>query len=153
MKFFKLIRRNLFRNRLRSFLTLALKAVIFFFVATLLSILHTFDVVSDAGNGANRLVVQSAISLANSLPYSMEEKLKQVPGVVDTCKLQWIGAYYKDKKNFFANFAVDHGKMETVFDDYRVDPGEMAAFKADRRGCLVGTRDVGGAVSHVSGDD
>ena len=138
MKYFKLIRRNLFRNRLRSVLTLALMAVIFFFVATLLSILRTFDIVGDAGNGANRLVVQSAISLANSLPYSMEEKLRQVPGVVDVCKLQWIGAYYKDRKNFFANFAVDAGKMETVFDDYKVDPAELAAFKADRRGCLVG---------------
>ncbi len=138
MKYFKLIRRNLFRNRLRSALTLALMAVIFFFVATLLSILRTFEVVGNAGNGANRLVVQSAISLANSLPYSMEEKIRQVPGVADVCKLQWIGAYYKDKKNFFANFAVDHDKMETVFDDYKVDPAEMAAFKADRRGCLVG---------------
>jgi putative ABC transport system permease protein len=62
-----------------------------------------------------------------------------VPGVVDVCKLQWIGAYYKDKSNFFANFALDHDKMETVFDDYKVDPAQMAAFKADRRGCLVGT--------------
>lgn len=138
MKFFKLIRRNLFRNRLRAVLTLILMAVIFFFVATLLSILETFDRYNNSGEGANRLVVQSAISLANSLPYSQEAKIREVPGVVDTCKLQWIGAYYKDKTNFFANFAIDHGKMASVFPDYTVSPADMAAFQADRRGCLVG---------------
>jgi len=139
MKYFKLIRRNLFRNRLRATLTLALMALIFFFVTTLLSILETFNRYSDESNvGANRLVVQSAVSLANLLPFAQEAKIRQVPGVADVCKLQWIGAYYKDKKNFIANFAVDHDKMATVFDDYKVNPKEMEAFKADRRGCLVG---------------
>lgn len=138
MKYFKLVRRNLFRNKARSFLTLILMAVIFFFVATLLSILESFDRYSNQGSGANRLVVQSAISLTNPLPYSFEEKLRQVPGVVDACKLQWIGAYYKEKSNFFANFAVDHDHMASVFEDYKIDPKQMAAFQADRRGTIVG---------------
>jgi len=82
--------------------------------------------------------VQSAISLATALPYSHEAKIRQIPGIVDVCKLQWIGAYYIDQRNFFANFAVDHDKMATVFDDYVVDPKEFEAFKADRQGALVG---------------
>ncbi|HXH39911.1 MAG TPA: ABC transporter permease [Thermoanaerobaculia bacterium] len=138
MKFAKLIRRNLFRNKVRAILTMLLLAVIFFFVATLLAILENFESFSNAGEGANRLVVQSAISLANLLPYAHEEKIRQLPGVVDTAKLQWIGAYYKEKSNFFANFAIDVDKMPTVFDDYKVDPKEFAAFAADRRGALVG---------------
>lgn len=138
MRFAKLIRRNLFRNKLRAILTMLLLAVIFFFVATLLAILENFDTVSNAGEGSNRLVVQSAISLANLLPYAHEQKIRQLPGVVDTAKLQWIGAYYKEKSNFFANFAIDVDKMPTVFDDYKVDPKEFAAFAADRRGALVG---------------
>jgi len=139
MKYFKLIRRNLFRNRLRAFMTLALMALIFFFVATLISIVQLFDRFEDQGQGANRLIVQSAISLANALPYSYEQKLREVPGVDDVCKLQWIGAYYKDKKNFFANFAVDVDHMQSVFDDYKIDPKEFEAFKNDRQGCIVGT--------------
>jgi len=138
MRFAKLIRRNLFRNKVRAILTMLLLAVIFFFVATLLAILENFETFSNAGEGANRLVVQSAISLANLLPYAHEQKIREIPGVVDTAKLQWIGAYYKEKSNFFANFAVDVDKMPTVFDDYKVDPKEMAAFAADRRGALVG---------------
>ena len=76
MKFAKLIRRNLFRNKLRAILTILLLAVIFFFVATLLAILDNFENFSNAGEGANRLVVQSAISLANLLPYAHEQKIR-----------------------------------------------------------------------------
>ncbi len=138
MKHFKLIRRNLFRNPIRSLLTTLLIAAIFFFVATLLSILRNFDQNSNQGEGANRLAVQSAISLATPLPYAHENKIRQVPGIDGICRLQWIGAYYKEKRNFFANFAVDHDRMRQVFPDYKVDDKEFAAFQEDRRGCLVG---------------
>jgi len=138
MKFSKLIVRNLFRNRVRAILTMLLMAAIFFFVSTLLSILRNFDKASEMGEGYNRLAVQSAISLANFLPFSHEQKIRQLPGVLDTCKMQWIGAYYKERKNFFANFAVDPEKMKTVFSEYKIDPKQMAAFESDRRGCLVG---------------
>jgi putative ABC transport system permease protein len=137
MKFAKLIRRNLFRNKLRAILTMLLLAVIFFFVATLLSILENFENFSNAGVGANRIVVQSAISLATLLPYSHEQKIRQLPGVVETAKLQWIGAYYKEKSNFFANFAIDAEKMPVVWDDYKIDPKQRADFLGDRRGALV----------------
>jgi len=138
MKFAKLIRRNLFRNKLRSILTLFLMAAIFFFVATMLSILENFEAASNSGEGQNRLGVQSAISLANPLPLSHEAKIATVPGIVDIAKLQWLGAYYKEPKNFFANFAVDHEKMATVWDDYAIPKDQMEAFKADRRGAVVG---------------
>jgi putative ABC transport system permease protein len=138
MRFSKLIYRNLFRNKMRAVLTMLLMAAIFFFVATMLSILENFNRAEEMGAGYNRLAVQSAISLANFLPFAHEQKIQQLDGVADTCKMQWIGAYYKDKKNFFANFAVDHNKMAAVFPDYKVDPKQMADFMADRRGALVG---------------
>ncbi len=139
MRFSKLILRNLFRNKLRAALTVLLIAAIFFFVATLLSILALFDTYAEAGEGKNRLAVQSAISLANPLPFAHEAKIKAVPGVVETCKLQWFGGYYKEPKNFFGNFAVDHDKMAAVFDDYKIAPAQMAAFQADRQGAVVGS--------------
>ena len=138
MRFSKLIIRNLFRNKLRSILTLILMAAIFFFVATLLSILENFETASNSGEGQNRLSVQSAISLANPLPLSHEAKIANIPGIVDLAKLQWLGAYYKEPKNFFANFAVDHDKMEAVWDDYATPKDQMEAYKADRRGAIIG---------------
>ena len=138
MRFAKLILKNLFRNKLRALLTVTLTAAIFFFVATLLSILANFDQAANAGEGQNRLGVQSAISLANMLPYAHEAKIRAIPGVVETAKLQWLGSYYKDPKNFFANFAVDPDKMAFVWDDYKLSPGQMQAFLADRQGAIVG---------------
>jgi putative ABC transport system permease protein len=72
------------------------------------------------------------------LPFSAEAKIRELPGVVDTCKMQWIGAYYKERKNFFANFAVDENKWTPVFSEYKVDPKQMQDFLDDRRGALVG---------------
>lgn len=137
MRFSKLIIRNLFRNKLRAALTVLLMAAIFFFVATLLSILQNFTLFSDSGRGQNRLAVQSAISLVNVLPIAHEAKIRAIPGVVDVAEFQWFGAYYKEPKNFFANFAVDHRHMR-VFDDYAMDPKQMEAFLNDRQGAIVG---------------
>ena len=140
MKFAKLIRRNLFRNKLRSILTLVLMAAIFFFVATLLSILENFEAASNAGEGQNRLSVQSAISLANPLPLSHEAKIATVPGIVDIAKLQWLGAYYKEPKNFFANFAVDPAKLRVMLPELKMPDDQWQAFINDRQGAIVGRK-------------
>lgn len=138
MKYARLILRNVFRNRVRSILTVALMAAIFFFVATLMSILVNFEQAGDLGGGRNRLGVQSAVSLGVLLPVSHEAKIRNVPGVIAIAKLQWVAAFYRDKKNFFPNFAIDHDAFQMVWDDYRLDPGEFAAFSADRQGAIVG---------------
>jgi putative ABC transport system permease protein len=136
MKYLKLIRRNLFRNRLRAVLTIALLAIIFAFVTVLMGILHSYTSVS--AEGLNRLVAQSAISVTNRLPFAYEQKIRQLPGVADTCKEQWIGDYYKDKRNYFTNYAIDADRFASVFDDYKVDPKQMDDWRRDRRGALVG---------------
>jgi len=137
MKFATLIRRNLFRNKLRSFLMIVLMGAIFFLVASLLQILYTFEHF-DSGGPGDRLVVQSAFSLAQMLPYAHEQKIRQVPGIVDVAKSQWIAGYYKEPRNTFAILAADADKFASVFPDYRVDPAQMAEFVRDRRGAMVG---------------
>jgi len=136
MRFSKLILRNLFRNRIRAVLTMLLLATIFFFVAVLMGVLHSYTAVSESG--LTRLVVENGIALTNRLPLAYQQTLQRLPGVVAVCKQQWIGNYYKDKKDYFPNFAVDHETFGTVFDDYKVDPQQLAAWRADRQGALFG---------------
>lgn len=138
MKYFRYVYKNLFRNPVRSILTILLAGAIFFFVATLLSILANFEAAENSAEGQNRLGVQSAVSLATMLPIAYEQKIEKVPGVRAVTKMQWLGAYYKEQKNFFANFAIDHEKMDTIWDDYAVPPDQLEAFKADRQGAVVG---------------
>ena len=85
----------------RSFLMIVLMGAIFFLVATLLQIVYAFDHFDSGGTG-DRLVVQSAFSLAQMLPYAHEQKLRQVPGVVEIAKSQWLAGYYKEPRNSFA---------------------------------------------------
>jgi putative ABC transport system permease protein len=137
MKYAKLIRRNLFRNKLRSFLMIVLMGAIFFLVASLLQILAAFDNLDNGGTG-DRLVVQSAFSLATMLPYAHEARIRQVPGVAETAKSQWLGGYYKERRNTFAILSVDADKFQRVFPEYKVSDAGIAAFVRDRRGAIVG---------------
>ncbi len=138
MKFAKLVRRNLFRNKLRSFLMIVLMGAIFFLVATLIQILAAFETMGGAPT-SDRIVVQSAFSLATMLPYSHEQKLRQIPGVVEVCKSQWLGGYYKERRNTFAILTVDADKFKTVFPEFTISDDENAAFIRDRQGAIVGT--------------
>jgi putative ABC transport system permease protein len=137
VKYAKLIRRNLFRNKLRSFLMIVLMGAIFFLVASLIQILDAFDNFSTGGAG-DRLVVQSAFSLATMLPYAHEEKLRRVPGVVEVGKSQWLGGYYKERRNTFAILTLDADKVNALFPELNIDAGQLADFARDRRGALVG---------------
>jgi putative ABC transport system permease protein len=136
MKFAHLIFRNVFRNRLRALMTLLLLAAIFFLVATLLAINSAFERNETGGTG-DRLVTQSAFSLASMLPFAYEEKIRRVPGVIETAKTQWVGGYYKETKNPVALMAIDPNKVEAVFPDYKIPAQELAAFVADRTGAIV----------------
>jgi len=139
MRFLPLIVKNLFRNRLRVTLTIFLMASIFFFVATLLSILANFEQAENSGAGQNRLGIQSSISLGVLLPLAHEEKIRRIEGVEDVARMTWVAAYYQDQKNFFANFAIDHDRLETVWDDYAVPHDHLSAFKNDRQGAVIGS--------------
>ena len=152
MRFLPLIVKNLFRNRLRVTLTIFLMAAIFFFVATLLSILANFEQAENSGAGQNRLGIQSSISLGVLLPLAHEEKIRRIEGVEDVAKLTWVAAYYKDQKNFFANFAVDHDKMETVWDDYAVPHDRCRRSRTTARGpSLVPSSPAASAVRSATG--
>jgi len=137
MKYAKLIRRNLFRSKLRSFLMIVLMGAIFFLIAALIQILDAFDNF-DTGGAGDRLVVQSAFSLAQMLPYAHEQKLQQIPGVVGVAKSQWLGGYYKERRNTFAILTLDADKVRALFPEMNVDPDEMTEFVRDRQGALVG---------------
>ncbi len=84
----KLAWRNLRRNKLRTFLTLAslISAVL------LLCLLTSFlDLLTTAQSSAdNRIVVRSAISLANPLPESYWHRLDTIDHVLGVTPLNWF---------------------------------------------------------------
>ena len=82
--------------------------------------LTTLDTVSNNPNSSNRIVVRHKSGLTQMLPMSVLPYLKQQPETETVTFMQWFGGYYKDPKDFFANFASD---PETLFKVFREEFG------------------------------
>src|SRR5262245_14961532 len=113
MKFLPLILRNAFRNRRRTILTIMSIGVSLFLIVTLRTLLAALESPPMTPESAKRVVTRHQTSLANVMPISYRERIRQTPGVEQVTASQWFGGVYKDPANFFAQFAVD---ADTMFD-------------------------------------
>lgn len=129
--------RNAFlRNKTRSLLTVlgvVIAAVAFLFLRTVLAAWYS----SSDASAADRVVTRNAISLINPLPLNYAERIRQVPGVTKVTWSNWFGGIYKDRKNFFAQFALDAPSALDVF-NVRFVEGSKDDFLKDRNACIVG---------------
>jgi putative ABC transport system permease protein len=67
--------------------------------------------------------------------------VRSIPGVVDAVSWTWFGgALDPDKGVTFPNFAVDADHVAAVYEDYALDPTQVAEFERTRTGALVGQR-------------
>ncbi len=92
---------------------------------------------SSEASAADRVVTRNAVSLINPLPLSYRGRIAAVPGVTEVTYSNWFGGYYKDRKNFFANFAIEPKTALDVF-DLRFVEGRPEDFIGDRNSCIVG---------------
>jgi putative ABC transport system permease protein len=130
--------RNAFlRNKTRAFLTVLgtiVAALAFVFLRSILTAWYA----SSEASAADRVVTRNAVSLINPLPLSYRDRIAAVPGVTQVTFSNWFGGYYKDRKNFFANFAIEPKTALEVF-DLKFAEGTSQAFIGDRNSCIVGT--------------
>jgi putative ABC transport system permease protein len=87
---------------------------------------------------ANRLVIRSSISLTFFLPIAYMEKIRAVDGVKAVSHMTWFGGIYIDRKNFFANFAVEGKSFLDLYPEFILAEDQKDAFMKDRKGCVVG---------------
>jgi putative ABC transport system permease protein len=139
MKYGKLILKNILRNKRRTLLTISSLVVSLFLIITLATILTEFSRGSESSNPL-RLVTRHAVSLGFTLPVSQQQRIATVPGVKAAMPFSWFGGIYKDEKNFFANFAVDAGKLREVMTELKMSEPEWQAFISDKQGAIVGQK-------------
>jgi len=139
MYYLKLIFKNIFRHKLRSFLTMVGLVVAILAFGLLQTVVHAWYAGADMAS-ANRLITRNATSLVFSLPAYYRERIQAIDGVQSVAISNWFGGIYKDQsfQNFFATFAVDHDKYFDMYPEFVVKADELLAFKKDRRGALVG---------------
>ncbi|WNJ25404.1 ABC transporter permease [Xanthomonas translucens pv. translucens] len=136
MKYFSLIWAQLFRSKTRTLLTLLSVVAAFL----LFGMLDSVRVVFNSGGsveGANRLIVASRLSIAQSLPVSLQSQIESVPGVKRVTYAMWFGGIYRDRKNFFPNFSVAPNFFD-VYSEYDVPPAQLKAFRETRTAAAVG---------------
>jgi putative ABC transport system permease protein len=139
MKFAKLVFKNILRNKRRTLLTISSLVVSLFLIITLATILTEFDRGGEEASPV-RLVSRHSVSLGFLLPIAHLQRIETVPGVKTAMPFSWFGGIYKDERNFFANFAVDAGKLREVMTELRMSDAEWQAFINDRQGAIVGKK-------------
>jgi len=130
--------RNAFlRNKTRTVLTIlgtTVAALAFVFLRTVLAAWYA----SSEASAADRIVTRNAMSITEFLPLSYRDRIANVAGVTKLTFSNWFGGVYKDRKNFFAQFAIDAKSALDVF-SIRFVAGTKEDFLADRNSCVVGS--------------
>jgi len=146
----KLVVRNLLRKPLRSVLTVLSLVVAIFLICGLRTLITTLTAgMRHADN--RRLAVMSATGLFVELPMSYQAKIETVAGVERTMKFQWLGGYYRNPKNFFAQFAIHPPALLQMYPECQIPPAEAQAFLRDRTSCLIG-KDLANSFGWKVGD-
>jgi putative ABC transport system permease protein len=139
MRVFRLIYKNAFRHKLRTFLTvlgLALAVMAFGLIRTFITAWYS----GAEAAAPDRLVTRNAVSIIFTLPISYKEQILKIDGVKDVTYAAWFGGIYVDPKNFFPQYAVDQGNFFTLFPEFIVPPEQFEAFKEERKAVIVGRR-------------
>ena len=135
----KLVFRNIFRHKLRSFLTMLGLVVAILAFGLLQTVVQAWYAGADMAS-ATRLITRNATSLVFPVPIYYRERIRAIDGVKAVAVSNWFGGIYKDQSfgNFFPQFAVDHDIWFDLFPEFRTNPQELLAWKRDRRGAMVG---------------
>lgn len=134
--------KNIRRNRLRAALTVlgvAVALLAFVFIRTIL------DAWSSGAEHAaqDRLGTMHKVTMTMGLPRTYFEELDgtrgTVPGIKAVTHQNWFGARHPVREQeFFATIAVDTDTFFDVYSDMVVPPDQLAAWKEDRQGAIIG---------------
>jgi len=139
MKFFGLIWSGLKRKKLRTALTVLSILVAFLLFGFLCAIKEAFTAGVTLA-GVDRLITRHKVSIIQSLPFSYEQRVANIPGVTATAAQSWFGGIYQEPKNFFATIPVEPEKFLAMYPEFILPPEQKEAWLKTRNGCIVGTK-------------
>lgn len=139
MHVLKLIFKNAFRHKLRTFLTVVGVTIAILAFGLLRTVISAWYAGVEASS-ASRLVTRNAVSLVFPLPLSYREKIRQIEGVEGVSYGTWFGGIYIDEKNFFANYAMEPKTYLAMYPEIIIPDDQMAAFVRDRKGAVAGRK-------------
>jgi putative ABC transport system permease protein len=139
MELLKLIVLNAGRHKLRSCLTILGVAVAVLAFCMLRTLVSAWHIGADASS-PKRLITRNKISLVNLLPVAYRAKILRTSGVSAVGHGLWFAGVYKDKKNFFAQFAVSGRDYLDLYPEFMLTEPEKVQFERERNACVVGRK-------------
>jgi len=129
---------NLFRNRLRSILTMLGVSVAVLTFLLLRTVIWAWNVAADEAV-PDRVVTRHKVTFIMTLPKRYVEEVRAIDGVREaTWGLWWGGREPNHTSEFFATLAVDPDTWFDVYEEMIVPPEDLAAWREDRQGIIVG---------------
>jgi putative ABC transport system permease protein len=135
---FDLVRKNLFRRKLRAALMIVSILIAFMIFGVLAGFYRAFTAGEDRA-AADRLITVNKINFTQPMPIAYFNRVRAVDGVRQVTHANWFGGYYQDPKNFLMTLAIE---PVTYFDMYRseldIPPEQLQAFISDRSSAVIG---------------
>jgi putative ABC transport system permease protein len=140
LKYLTYIFRNIWRNPVRSALTMASTGVCLF----LTMILNSFFVISDQVNSSarvyNRIITLDANGFAGRLPIAYVKEVAEYDGVIAVSPFNWYGGKHRNEILPFAQFGVDPATIFRIMDEFRVPREQLVDFQRQKFGCVIGRK-------------
>jgi putative ABC transport system permease protein len=137
---FDLVRKNLFRRKLRASLMIVSILIAFMIFGVLAGFYRAFTAGEDSA-AADRMITVNKINFTQPMPIAYYNRVRAIEGVRQVTFANWFGGYYQDPKNFLMSLAIE---PTTYFDVYRsefdVPPEQLQAFIRDRSSAVVGEK-------------
>lgn len=140
MKYLTYILRNARRNPVRTGLTIASIAISMFLMMILTSFFAAMQEANSATKEFNRIIVMNANGFAGQVPIARVRQVEAMEGVVAATPFSWYGGKYQNQRVLFAQFGVDADKVFQTLDEYKLPDDQLAAFKADKAGAVIGPK-------------
>ena len=138
MKYARIAVKNVLRNKFRTIMTVA--GITFALIAFLAvrTVVTSWEGAVDYA-AKDRLGTRHKVTFVMQLPRKYVDDIRNVPGVKAATWANWFGAKNpNNEKEFFANMAVDVPTFLEVYDEIKLDPDEIAAWKSNKRGAIIG---------------
>ncbi len=130
--------RNIWRNKLRTLLTVVAVLVAILAFIMLRTVIWSWTAATEQAAN-DRIGTRHKVSFIMTLPLRYVDEIKQIPGVTAAAQNNWFGAKYPKKDDeFFGTIAVEPEDFLKVYDEIKVKPDEREAWIQNRRGALVG---------------
>lgn len=139
MLLLKFLFRNVFRHKLRTFLTITGIMIAILSFGLLRTVISAWYAGVEASS-SSRLVTRNAISIIFYLPLSYREKIRQVSGVKQVSYGNWFGGIYIEEKNFFPNFIIEPKTYLDLYPEFVLTPEERDVFFRERKACIAGRK-------------